>query len=145
MMADPNFDLTIGLLGRDVPLNSHTLYWKNGYKTVLPTVYDEHMVNVCAKVDIPIIKYLAQWPESSPHSIYTTHVTGRGNSTVNLHDVAGDALSQNKPIVIRGTGSYPASVQLTTDFLDRTYELSPHRAVWVHGSVVTSSAIDLRT
>lgn len=133
-MANATLDLTIGLLGREVPSTSSTIVWKNGYKTILPTVHDSHQVNVCAMVDIPIVKYLAESPESTPNSIYITHLVSSGGAKLNLHDIASDALSQSKPVHIRGQGSHTASKELTMDFLDKAYGLSPGRAVWVHGA-----------
>lgn len=133
-MANTPRDLTIGLLGTEVPRNSPTIVWKNGYRTVLPAVYDDHNINVCSRVDIPIIKYLAESPESSPSSIHTVHVLNRGDQKLDLHDLANDALSQSKPVVIRGGGRYVASEGLTLDFLDKSYGISPGRAVWVHGA-----------
>jgi hypothetical protein len=85
-------------------------------------------------VDIPIVKYLAESPESTPNSIYITHLVSSGGAKLNLHDIASDALSQSKPVHIRGQGSHTASKELTMDFLDKAYGLSPGRAVWVHGA-----------
>lgn len=133
-MANTPRDLTIGLLGTEVPRNSPTIVWKNGYRTVLPAVYDDHNINVCSRVDIPIIKYLAESPESSPSSIHTVHVLNRGDLKLDLHDLANDALSQSKPVVIRGGGRYVASEGLTLDFLDKSYGISLGRAIWVHGA-----------
>jgi hypothetical protein len=73
-MTKTDLDLTIELLGREVPQKSSTIIWKNNYKIVLPTVYDNYIINVCAKVNISIIQYLVESLESTPHLIHTTHL-----------------------------------------------------------------------
>ncbi|KAG2136434.1 hypothetical protein DEU56DRAFT_913013 [Suillus clintonianus] len=133
-------DLTVGLLGLEVPTNSPTIEWNDGHKTILPALYDSNNVNVCHTVDIPIIKYLAQCPESTPHSKHVLHISNTDFPTSDALDPISDALSQNKPVVIRGIGNHHVGQELTADFLDQYYAISPHRAVWVHD--VKARAVD---
>lgn len=90
------------------------------------------MINVCVKVDITIIQYLPQSPELTPNSIYTIHILAHSDSTHNHYDLAKDALSQSKPVVIQGGGRYLMFEELTMDFLDKSYAISLERAVWVY-------------
>ncbi|KAG2028812.1 hypothetical protein BDR03DRAFT_1019312 [Suillus americanus] len=140
MTETSHYDLTIGLLGTEVPKNSPVIKWKDGYTTILPAVFDDHNINVCAKVDIPIITYLAKCPVSTPDSLHITHISNNRIPATDLHDLVGDSLSQNKPVAIRGTGRHPVGEELTAEFLDQDYAISPNRAVWVHD--VMARAID---
>ncbi|KAG0691657.1 uncharacterized protein EDB91DRAFT_1257012 [Suillus paluster] len=127
----PN-DLTIGLLGTEVPKNSPMVRWNDGHTTILPAVYDGHDINLCDAVDIPIIKYLAQCPVSLPDSKYVVHFSMKDLPTHDILDSISESLSQNKPVVIRGIGNHYVGEELTAEFLDKYYAISPNRAVWVH-------------
>ncbi|KAG1790119.1 uncharacterized protein HD556DRAFT_1446468 [Suillus plorans] len=140
MTAPHNYDLTGTLLGTEVPLNSPVITWKDGHTTILPAVYDEKKNNLCEAVDIPIIRYLAKCPESTPHSQYVTHLSNADIPPNMMEDVVSSALSLNKPVVIRGIGQHAVEEELTADFLDKHYAISPHRAVWIHDA--KSRAID---
>ncbi|KAG2083674.1 uncharacterized protein F5147DRAFT_660105 [Suillus discolor] len=140
MTVPHNYDLTGALLGTEVPLNSPVITWKDGHTTILPAVYDDKQKNLCEAVDIPIIQYLAKCPESTPCSQYMTHISNADVPQHILEDVVSSALSQNKPVVIRGIGQHPVEEELTADFLDKQYTISPHRVVWIHDA--KSQAID---
>ncbi|KAG2335959.1 hypothetical protein BDR05DRAFT_1006297 [Suillus weaverae] len=140
MTTPHNHDLSSGLLGTEVPLNSPLITWKDGHTTILPAVYDDEQNNLCETVDIPIIEYLAKCPESTPHSRHVTHLSNHDLTTDTIEDVVGESLSRNKPVVIRGIGHHPVGEELTADFLDKHYAISPNRAVWIHD--VKSRAID---
>ncbi|KAG1761763.1 hypothetical protein EV702DRAFT_1206970 [Suillus placidus] len=140
MPAPRNYDLTIGLLGTEVPLTSPIIKWKDGHSTILPAVYDDHQNNVCDTVDIPIIDYLAECPTSTPHSQYVTHLSHHDMTRNDIQDLVSESLSQNKPVVIRGIGHSPVGEELTAEVLDKYYAISPNRVVWVHD--VRARAID---
>jgi len=125
-------DLTMGLIGTQVNKNSPTITWKDGHTTILPAVYDHCMINVCTAVDIPIIKYLAQCPMSTPASQFTTHISHHDQPIDKLYDIIGSSLSQNKPVILRGIGQQGGEPELTLEFLDEQYAISPNRPVWLH-------------
>jgi hypothetical protein len=52
-----------------------------------------------------------------------------------MEGLVSESLSRNRPVVIRGTGQYPVGEELTADFLDKHYAISPYRVVWIHGTV----------
>ncbi|KAG2353796.1 hypothetical protein BDR07DRAFT_1495650 [Suillus spraguei] len=137
-----NFDLTVGLLGKEVPKSSSKIKWKDGHTTILPAVYDKHSINVCAVVDIPIIQYLAQCPVSTPDSPYITHLSAHDIPALKLCDLAGDSLSQNKPVVIRGIGHHNRKEELTAEYLDNYYAISPKRVRLIKLSDVMARSID---
>jgi hypothetical protein len=101
--------------------------------TVLPAVFDEFKTNVCATIDIPIIHYLSNCRVSTPDSRYVTHVSDTDLAHHGLSEIISDALSQNKAVKVRG--QQHAEPELSLDYLDRKYAISPKRAVWAHGSV----------
>ena len=135
MTARNRYDLTHGLFGTEVPVTSPIIKWKNGHRTILPAIYDEFQTNLCDSVDIPIIKYLAECPASTPGSLHVTHLSYHEHSTSNIEGLVRESLSQNKPVVIRGVESHNVDKRLTADFLDTRYAISPNRVVWVHGNV----------
>ncbi|KAG1828889.1 hypothetical protein DFJ58DRAFT_737581 [Suillus subalutaceus] len=132
MTAPRNYDLTVGLLGKEVPSNSPIIQWKDGHRTILPAVYDDDKNNLCDAVDIQIIKYLAHSPVSAPDSQYVTHLSHNDITENDIQDIVGDSLSQNKPVVIRGIGYNPVGEALTAEYLDKYYAISPNRIVWIH-------------
>ncbi|KAG2368455.1 hypothetical protein BDR07DRAFT_1478227 [Suillus spraguei] len=150
MTTPSDYDLTIGLLGKHVPLDSPTIMWEDGYVSILPAIYDDKKKNICDNVDIPIIKYLAHCPASAPDSQYVTHLSHNDLPEDNIHDIVSESLSQHKSVVIRGIGHPPMGEELTAEFLDRYYSISPDRIVWVHdvkargvnhGQVTTASIL----
>lgn len=140
MTARRNYDLTVGLFGIQVPVNSPIIEWKDGHSTILPAVYDDNQKNLCDTVDIPTIKYLAESHVSSPGSFYVTHLSQSDIATHDIQDVVGESLSQNKSVVIRGADHHQWGAELTAEVLEKYYAISPNRAVWVHGSVESLTA-----
>jgi hypothetical protein len=132
-----NYDLSGSLLGTEVPLNSPVITWKDGHTTILPAVYDDKEKNLCEAVDIPIIQYLAECPESTPRSKYVTHLSNADIPPGIIEDLVSSALSLNKAVVIRGIGKRHVEEELTADFLDKKYSISPKRVVWIHGTVAS--------
>ncbi|KAG1747031.1 uncharacterized protein EDB91DRAFT_1079672 [Suillus paluster] len=94
MSAARPHDLTIGLLGTEVPKNSPIVQWNYGHTTILPAVYDSHNINVCNTIDIPIIKYLAQCPASSLDSKYVVHISNNDLPIHNMLDPISNSLSK---------------------------------------------------
>ncbi|KAG2029909.1 hypothetical protein BDR03DRAFT_975385 [Suillus americanus] len=140
MTAASAKDLTVGLWGKEVKKSSPKITWRDGHTTILPAVYDDYNINVCAAVDIPIIKYLAECPVSTPDSKFATHISNQDIPTFELHDIIGSSLSQNRPVTLRGTGLYSNDKKLTLEYLDLHYAISPNRAVWIHD--VRARALD---
>ncbi|KAG1849043.1 hypothetical protein F4604DRAFT_1687565 [Suillus subluteus] len=140
MTAASAKDLTVGLLGKEVNKSSPNVTWMDGHTTILPTVYDDFKINVCAEVDIPIIKYLAECPVSTPDSNFATHISNQDIPSFELHDIIGSSLSQNRPVTLRGTGLHGNDKKLTLEYLDLHYAISPNRAVWIHD--VRARALD---
>lgn len=138
MTAATAKDLTVGLRGKQVQMSSPQITWKDGHTTILPTVYDDCSINVCAAVDVPIIQYLAQCPVSTPDSQFVTHISNTDVPMFELHDIIADSLSQNKTVILRGVGHKGDEGELTLEFLDRHYAISPHRAVWIHDVMARS-------
>ncbi|OJA20360.1 hypothetical protein AZE42_07313 [Rhizopogon vesiculosus] len=131
METTTNLDLTCGLLGTQVPVKSGQITWKDGHTTILPAVYDDFAINVAA-VDIPMITFIAQFPSSTPESTYVHHLTNVDLQSDTILDVVGEALSQNKPVVIRGVDHKDLGSQFTAGDLDEHFGISPNRAVCIH-------------
>ncbi|KAG2060503.1 hypothetical protein BDR06DRAFT_966984 [Suillus hirtellus] len=132
MTARHNYDLSGSLLGTEVLLNSPVIMWKDGHMTILPAVYNDKQTNLCETVDIPIIQYLAKCPESTPHSKYVTHLSNSDISPNIIEDMVSLALSLNKPVVIRGIGQHSVEEELTGEYVNKHYSISPNRVVWIH-------------
>lgn len=136
--SDNDLDLTSGLLGTHVPEKSATITWQDGHRTALPTVYDKLGHNVCEEVDIPIVKFLAEFPISTPESDCVAHFPNEMLSCDNMLDVIGKALSINKTVVIKGDKLPQHSEELTADFLDKRFTISKHRPVCIHDVMMRS-------
>ncbi|KAG1786397.1 uncharacterized protein HD556DRAFT_1449774 [Suillus plorans] len=133
-------DLTTGVLGSHVPENSPTIKWKDGHVTILPAVYNESNVNVCEAVDIPIIRFMAEFPISKPGSEVVIHFPHDALARKGFSHAVGLGLSQNKPVVIRGDRRQERCKDLSEDYLHDTFAISPRRPVCIHGNVLNSSA-----
>lgn len=140
---DTDLDLTIGLLGDQVPNTSKTITWKDGHRTILPAVYDKSNVNVCDAVDIPTIKFMAQFPVSTSTSREVIHLATDALSRDGVLDAVGLSLSQNKPVVMRGVGSSSSPHQLSLQYLDQAFGISPHRPVCIHGILYYSCSLEI--
>ncbi|KAG1720983.1 uncharacterized protein EDB91DRAFT_1256739 [Suillus paluster] len=138
MTLNADLDLTSGVLGNQVPDTSPTITWNDDHITVLPAVYNEFDENVCEAVDIPIIQFMAQFPISALDSRNVVHIPYHGVSRETLLQVVGNYLSYNKPIVIRGVERHEHYEELTADYLDRNFAISPHRPVCIHDVMLRS-------
>lgn len=129
-------DLAKPLLGREVPNNSGTLQWKDGRTTVLPAVF-RNGINVCDEVDIPIAKYYAEFPSSTPSSENVLHLTYKDLESDNSNslDSIEAMLRSNKSVVIRGLGHHATNGKFTPEFLDKYFGISPYMAVDSHGAL----------
>jgi hypothetical protein len=134
MSPPSDHDLTLGVLGNQVPERSPTITWNDGHVTVLPAVYDESGHNVCEEVDIPIIQFMAQFPISTSDSHNVAHIPSDRMARNGALDLVGRCLSINKPVVIRGDDCRQHSEQLTADFLDKRFAISHRRTVCIHGT-----------
>jgi hypothetical protein len=130
---DPAIDLTIDVLGIQVPSTNETITWMDGHRTILPAVYDTTNVNVCDAVDIPIIKFLSKFPISTSSSQHVNHLPTDALFRDEILHAVGLSLSQNKPVVIRDVGTNPPPTGLSPEYLDRSFGISPHRPVCIHG------------
>jgi hypothetical protein len=117
-----------------VPEKSPTITWNDGHVTVLPAVYDKSGYNVCEEVDIPIVKFMAEFPISTSHSSHVAHIPNSMMGQDDVLDLIGRCLSMNKPVVIRGDKRQQYSDELTADFLDKQFAISHHRPVCIHGT-----------
>ncbi|KAG0692114.1 hypothetical protein DFH29DRAFT_1009364 [Suillus ampliporus] len=123
-------DITIGVLGRQVPARSGTIKWKDGRTSVLPAVYEDG-VNILEKTDVAFVKYYASFPESTPSSAHVLHLTSDDAQGDDILEKIGSALRNNKPVVIRGTGKYSAN-EITAKQLDLKYGISPETPLTAH-------------
>lgn len=132
-MAD--FDLTEGILGRYVPETAGTVSWDDGCKTILPAIYDrlDPAKNIFDGFDIPVVLFLAKQPRSDTGSLQVTHLPHDSLDSLDIAGTIGASLRQNKPVVIRNAGHGIAWIDLTADFLDVRYGISPDRHVCITG------------
>ncbi|KAG1794971.1 uncharacterized protein BJ212DRAFT_1306699 [Suillus subaureus] len=63
------------------------------------------------------------------------HISNLDIPMFKLHDMIGNSLSQNKSVALRGIGHHDQDVELTLEYLEEQYAISPNRAVWIHGSI----------
>ncbi|KAG2063549.1 hypothetical protein BDR04DRAFT_1123182 [Suillus decipiens] len=131
-------DLTVGVLGMQVPVESDTIRWMDGHTTVLPLVASEENTNVCDSVDIPIIKFLAESPASTSKSNNVLHLTNDALEKDDILDVVGHALSANQAIVIRGKEHDRSNVDLSAEYLEKQFAISPNRPVCIHDVMIRS-------
>ncbi|KAG2108239.1 uncharacterized protein F5147DRAFT_652959 [Suillus discolor] len=113
-----SLDLTIGLLGKQVPVASPKLRWKDGHTTILPMVHGEGNINVCKAVDIPIIRFMADFPTSTSSSKNVLHLKQDALGRKDILAVVGNALSTHLPVVIRGVSHERLHGSLSEDYLD---------------------------
>ncbi|KAG1830502.1 hypothetical protein DFJ58DRAFT_736937 [Suillus subalutaceus] len=137
-MSPTSLDLTVGLLGKQVPKKSQTVKWKNGHTTVLPMVCSDTNVNVCEAVDIPIIKFMAEFPISLSTSMNVLHLNKEALGRADIVDVVGTALGSNMPVVIRGVAHDIVDGKLSAAYLDQHFAISPYRPVCIHDVMMRS-------
>jgi hypothetical protein len=140
MAQNSDLDLTSDVLGKLVPATSPTVTWHDGHITVLPAVYDKFGKNVCEAIDIPIIKFMAEFPVSTSESSYIAHVPHTIMSRDGFLERVGHCLSLNKSVVIRGAEGQHDTQKLSADYLERNFAISPHRTVCIHGICSLSSS-----
>ncbi|KAG1825323.1 hypothetical protein DFJ58DRAFT_738539 [Suillus subalutaceus] len=132
MPFNKELDLTIGITGTHVPRASGSITWKDGHKTVLPAIFDDDNVNLCAEVDIPLIKYMAQFPPSNIHSKRVQHLASDSLSSPDVTRIISESLSIHKCVKITGVPFTPPREQFNTHYLDVEFDISPLRPVQVH-------------
>ncbi|KAG1832554.1 hypothetical protein DFJ58DRAFT_848005 [Suillus subalutaceus] len=133
MSSDEQLDLTIGVLGTQVPATSKTITWNDGLRTVLPTICNESNKNLCDEVDIPLIKFMAQFPRSNTNNTAHVHMAPGGICQAPRVDAQlQEILGMNKCVVIKGVPHNPAGKTLTFEYLDAVFGISPHRPVCIH-------------
>jgi len=110
---------------------SGTVTWADGRRTVLPCVINKG-INICENNDTAIVRFLSKFPESKPTSNNVIHLQRHGLTRGQLQKSISEALSHNKPVIIRGSGSPSASV-LDVEYLETNFGLSPLMRVTMHG------------
>ncbi|KAG2045851.1 hypothetical protein BDR06DRAFT_1015241 [Suillus hirtellus] len=132
-MSNPeHLDLTTGVLGTQVPERSPTIKWPDGHITVLPAIYDRSNINLCDEVDIPLIKFMAQCPQSNAGSNRVSHMRHADLYSPNILNTIADSLSLNKCVAISGVPyKYPGKM-ITENYLDIEFGISPLRPVCIH-------------
>ncbi|KAG1817588.1 uncharacterized protein BJ212DRAFT_1299129 [Suillus subaureus] len=132
-MSSKNYlDLTIGVIGAQVPQTSPSITWRNGYKTVLPTIFDGDDVNLCDEVNILLIKYMAQLPTSDVHSQHVHHLASHSLSTSDVMNIISKSLSINKCMKITRVPFTSSCNQFDLHYLDVEFGISPLRPMQVH-------------
>ncbi|KAG2045475.1 hypothetical protein BDR06DRAFT_1015617 [Suillus hirtellus] len=137
-MSYSPLDLTIGLLGRQVPFASQKLRWNDGHTTILPMVLGEGKVNVCDAVDIPIIRFMADFPTSTSASKHVLHLSQDALGRKDILNTVGNALSESLPVVIRGVAHDKLHGSITNDYLEEKFAISRHRPVCIHDVKIRS-------
>ncbi|KAG1784503.1 uncharacterized protein HD556DRAFT_1451702 [Suillus plorans] len=132
MSNSERLDLTIDVLGTQVPERSPTIKWTDGHITVLPAIYNDSNINLCDEVDIPLIKFMAQCPTSNACSIRVSHMRNEDLSAPNILNAIADSLSMNKCVVITGVPHKSSRGMLTDEYLDVEFGISPLRPVCIH-------------
>ncbi|KAG1899874.1 uncharacterized protein F5891DRAFT_1189346 [Suillus fuscotomentosus] len=123
-------DLASDILSIQVPLQSQTVTWSDGCRTVLPCVMVKG-INVCEDNDIAVVHFLSLFPKSKFDSANVNHIE-RGNLTRGqVQDAVSEALCRNKPVVIRGFSSHDPPT-LDTDYLETNFGISCRMRVIVH-------------
>ncbi|KAG2108259.1 uncharacterized protein F5147DRAFT_773843 [Suillus discolor] len=126
-MSSETVDLICGLLGMQVLKESKTLKWKNNHITILPTLSTDENVNACDSVDIPIIRFMAQFPPSLSSSKNVLHLKAYALAEEDILDVVGNALRSNIPIVISGVAYDGLDGDPSVEYLDKYFAISPNR------------------
>ncbi|KAG2029562.1 hypothetical protein BDR03DRAFT_987673 [Suillus americanus] len=125
-----NLDFTPGILGIEVPQQSGTVTWADGRRTVLPCVMSKG-INICENNDAAMVRFLSEFPESKPTSNDVVHLKRHGLTRGQLEKSISEALSHNKPVIIRGSSSNSASV-LDVEYLQNNFGISPLMRVTMH-------------
>jgi hypothetical protein len=126
-------DLTIGILGKQVPMRSGTITWSDGNKTVLPAIFDKNNQNKCDAVDIPIIRYMARLPSSDRQSQHVEHLYSDVLKSKHATSIITNCLSMNKCVKISGVPCSPPTGNFDAQYLDEQFGISPLRQVQIHG------------
>lgn len=124
-------DFTQGILGRYVPATAGTVNWPDGCKTILPAIYDKSDpdTNICKDLDAPLVVFLAKQQPSDTGSSQVTHLAGDSLDSIGITGAIGESLRHNKPVVIRNASHGTDWIDLTAEFLDVRYGISPDRYV----------------
>lgn len=138
MSFKSDLNLTIGVLGTNVPRSSQSITWRDGHKTVLPTVYDEFMLNICDHVDIPLVKYMAKLKPCESNSNHVLHLSGDTLHTIDAMAIVSQALCINRCVLIKGVPYNKPRDGLTIQYLDEQVGISPLRPVQIHGIIYFS-------
>ncbi|KAG1778631.1 hypothetical protein EV702DRAFT_1044492 [Suillus placidus] len=108
-------DLTIGVLGIQVPKGSGTIKWTY--------VFDKKNINRCEEVDIPLIQFMAQLPSSDRRSKYVEHLA---SDVLKSRDVT--SIITNRSVV----PLMPPTDELDLQYLNVNFGISPLRKVQLH-------------
>ncbi|KAG2081945.1 uncharacterized protein F5147DRAFT_783481 [Suillus discolor] len=125
-------DLTIGVLGTQVPQRSPTIKWRDGHITVLPAIYNGSTINICDEVDIPFIKFISQCPQSKAGSTHVSHMRNEDLSAPNILDTIADTLALNMCVLITGVPHKSPGRIITDEYLDVQFGISPLRPLCIH-------------
>jgi hypothetical protein len=142
MSAAEQLDLTIGVLGQQLPLKSQCIRWRDGHRSVLPAVYDDSDLNhnLCDTLDIPLINFISSLQSSNANSEHVVHFRNemltapREADVTCIAEVVGHALSKNMCVLFHGVAHKPPANGLTGDYLDVTFGISPDQPVSIHGA-----------
>ncbi|KAG1813018.1 hypothetical protein EV424DRAFT_1541892 [Suillus variegatus] len=131
MDDDRSKDMTSGVIGRKVPAQSGTVRWQDGRLTVLPTIM-KNSVNICESGDIKVVKFFASFQESTPSSQHVLHLSAADMEREDIVQMIEFSLRDNKPVVVRGNAINSPN-DITTEWLDRKFGISPDMPVSIHG------------
>jgi hypothetical protein len=134
-------DLTIGVVGRKVPAQSGTVRWQDGRITILPTILKKG-VNICEYGDVEVVKFFASLRESTPSSKHVLHLSAVDIERDDIVEMIEFSLRDNKPVVVRGNRRN-APTEITTEWLDRKFGISPDMPVSIHGKCRRSIAVNI--
>lgn len=124
-------DMTVGIIGRKVHEQSGTVRWQDGRITVLPTIM-KNGVNICESGDVEVVKFFASLQESTQLSQHVLHLSAADMQRDDIVETIEFALRDNKPVVVRGN-AINAPSEITTEWLDRKFGISPDMPVSIHG------------
>jgi hypothetical protein len=133
-LSPPNLDFITGILGIEVPQQSGTVTWADGRRTILPCVMSNG-INICEDNDAAMVRFLSELPESKPSSSNVVHLKRDDLTRGQLQQSVSEALSHNKPVIIRGGGSNSATA-LDAEYLEKNFGISPRMRVTIHGQSV---------
>lgn len=135
MSSDHQLDLTIGVLGIQVPKSSKTITWKDGHRSVLPAAYNDSNQNLCNEVDIPLIRFMTKFPASTcSNTIDVQFMPGAARNTPHFELTVGQALCMNKCVMIHEVPYNPVEKTVTCQYLDAIFGISPNCLVDIHGT-----------